>query len=75
MAAYIAWCLTTLGNNDWGTEVSALSVVLRLGSEGITVGHTEIRVNEVCENFGGYGSCPHHVPEGRRTTAGPAAVV
>ena len=52
---------------DWGTEVSALGVVLRLGSEEITVGHTETRVNELCKTleFGGYRSYRHHVPERR----------
>ena len=36
---------------DWGTEVSALGVVLRLGPEEITVGHTETRVNELCKTL------------------------
>lgn len=36
---------------DWGTEVSALGVVLRLGTNEITVGHTEARVNELCKTL------------------------
>lgn len=36
---------------DWGTEVSALGVVLRLGAEEITVGHTEARVSELCKTL------------------------